>query len=166
MLKFIHTCAKKIKYNIPYLLLIDMYNYQDDEEDYFDRQRDRQFDIQMNLEAIANTLTEDDYIQYPEVINYHKGYSGKPRYNYQTDYSKDIKREKIRMALHNRDQYYKDLEEIRYRRQQERMLRELEEYGIEQDKKYLAEYQRVRIERNRQAALLRLQLKKTLNKPY
>lgn len=143
------TCEKKRKNKITYLLDIDIMDMTAEEyRDYLD---DIEFQRRLDFQAVQDTLTTDDYIDYPELVRYPRRSTGGPVRRTQTQ-SIEISR-----RLRERDEYYEEQRRITENNRNTRMLQEVEEYGLMMNRRF-------RAERNRNVALLRLQLKKELNK--
>lgn len=118
---------------------------------------DYYFQQALDRQAIADTFTTDDYIDYPDLVNYTKRYGGPVRTRSYLPQNAYDRYNRTTQRLQQRDQYLEEQRVIVARNREERMLRELEEYAEQQNA-------RLRAQRNRNIAILRLQLKKQLNK--
>jgi len=90
-------------------------------------------------------------------INQRRSYYTKAR---NTETKADERNRKITQLIKAREEYLQKQRAQFQEAQQARMLRELEEYGMQQNANFF------RRERNRRAALLKLQLKKQANSAY
>lgn len=122
---------------------------------------DYNFQRQMDLQAIADTLTLDEYLEHPDLINLTRRPYGGPirtRSNFNRQ-SRDNAVNLTTRLLQERAEFLETQRLQIEKNREQRMLSEIDAYIEDQDA-----YWSARAKRNRNIALLKLQFKRELNK--
>lgn len=125
------------------------------DDDYIEYLADIEFQRQLDLQAIANTFTEEDFSYDPTLRDFTRRNRGGPVRRYNVTYPDRY--DKITAALKEREKYLEEQRRLVELSRNDRMLKEIEEFGLQQNALF-------RAKRNENIAILRLRLKKELNK--